>query len=39
MLPLALLLSQEIATLILHLLLLGSNLALPEMESSKVHLL
>lgn len=39
LLPLALLLSQEIAAQIPHLLLLSSNLALPEMESSKVHLL
>lgn len=39
LLPLALLLSQEIAAQIPHLLFLSSNLVLPEMESSKVHLL
>lgn len=39
LLPLTLLLSQEKAAQILHLLLLSSNLALPKIESSKVHLI
>jgi hypothetical protein len=37
--PLVLILSQEVAAQIPHLLLRSSNLVLPETECSKVHLL